>query len=77
MQRITKKLLTSTGKYTLSSTAISNKFRILINDISANTVLPVKTPDKIGAVMADFLLLNRQMKLINVEREYLLRLQET
>lgn len=55
VQRITKKLLTSTGKYALSSTAISNKFRILINDISANTVLPVKTPDKIGAVMADFL----------------------
>lgn len=55
VQRITKKLLTSTGKYALSSTVISNKFRILINDISANTVLPVKTPDKIGAVMADFL----------------------
>lgn len=55
VQRITKKLLTSTGKYALSSTAISNKFRIFINDISANTVLPVKTPDKIGAVMADFL----------------------
>lgn len=55
VQRIAKKLLTSTGKYELMSTAISNKKRILIKDISANTVLPAKTADTIGAVMADFL----------------------
>ena len=54
VQRIAKKLLTSTGKYTLSST-ILNKERILISDISANTVLPAKTADTIGAVMTDFL----------------------
>lgn len=55
VQRIAKKLLTSTGEYELMSTAISNKKRILIKDISANTVLPAKTANTIGAVMADFL----------------------
>lgn len=55
VQRIAKKLLTSTGEYELMSTVISNKKRILIKDISANTVLPAKTADTIGAVMADFL----------------------
>ena len=55
VQRITKKRLTSTGKYALSPTKFSNKTRIIINDISANTVLPVKTADAIGAVMTDFL----------------------
>lgn len=55
VQRIAKKLLTSTGKYKLTDTAISNKKRILIKDISANTVLPSKTADTIGAVMVDFL----------------------
>lgn len=54
VQRVAKKLLTSTGKYNLSST-VSNKKRILISDISANTVLPAKTANTIGAVMTDFL----------------------
>lgn len=55
VQRIAKKLLTSIGKYEAVSTAISSKKRIRITDVPEKAVLPAKTADTIGAVMADFL----------------------